>query len=106
MVAAASACSSSGSNPGGGSGPACYTAVASTSGSAAVAAPGTPDCTSAARFPGGQFPGYTVTPTASKGPGNAVCQDMSGGEYPVAATGPAGNSEDTECTFLGFSPAP
>jgi hypothetical protein len=47
-----------------------------------------------------------VTPTASKGPGNAVCQGMLGGEYPATVIDPAGNSEDTECTVLGFSPAP
>jgi hypothetical protein len=58
------------------------------------------------RFPGERFPGYTVTPTASKGPGNAVCQGMPGGEYPATVTGPTGSSEDTECTFPGFSPAP
>jgi hypothetical protein len=95
-VAAVSACSSS-SNSGGGTGPACYKTAA---------APGTSDCTSVARFPGEQFPGYTVTPTASKGPGNAACQGMLGGEYPATVTGPTGNSEDTECTFPGFSPAP
>lgn len=31
---------------------------------------------------------------------------MLGGEYPATVTDPTGNSEDTECTFLKFSPAP
>jgi hypothetical protein len=58
------------------------------------------------QFLGGQFPGYTVTPATSKGPGNAGCQGMLGGAYPATVTDPTGDSEDTECTFLEFSPAP
>jgi hypothetical protein len=55
---------------------------------------------------GDQFPSYTVTPATSKELGNAVCQGMLGGVYPATVIDPTGNSEDTECTFLGFSPAP
>jgi hypothetical protein len=113
-AAAVSACSSGGGTPGnvaGGSGttaPGCYATVtpADNGSSVTAAALGTPDCASVARFPGDQFPGYTVTPATSKGPGNAVRQGLLGGVYPATVTDPTGNSEDTECTFLGFSPAP
>lgn len=112
-VAAVSACSSSGSTSGnvagdsGTTAPSCYATVTSADNdsSVTVAALGTSDCTSVARFLGGQFPGYTVTPAASKEPGNAVCQGMLGGVYPATVIDPTGNSEDTECMFLGSSPA-
>ena len=114
LVAAVSACSSSGGTSGnvagdsGTTAPSCYATVtpAGNDSSVTVAALGTSDCTSVAQFPGDQFPGYTVTPATSKEPGNAVCQGMLGGVYPPTAIDPAGNSGDTECTFLGFSPAP
>ena len=75
-------------------------------GALTVAALGTSDCASVAQFLGDQFPGYTVTPAASMGPGNAVCQGMLGGAYQATVIDPTGNSEDTECLDLGFSPAP
>ena len=114
LVAAVSACSSSGGTSGnvagdsGTTAPGCYATVtpAGNDSSVTVAALGTPDCASVAQFPGDQFPGYTVTPATSKGSGNAVCQGMLGGEYPATAIEPTGNSEDTECTFLKFSPPP
>jgi hypothetical protein len=113
-VAAVSACSSSGGTSGnvagdsGTTAPSCYATVtpADSSSSVTVAALGASDCTPVVQFPGGQFPGYTVTPTTSKEPGNAVCQGMLGGEYSATVTGLADNSEDTECTFLEFSPTP
>lgn len=113
-VAAVSACSSSGGTSGnvagdsGTTAPSCYATVtpADNDSSVTVAVLGTSDCTPVARFPGGQFPGYAVTPAASKGPGNAVCQGRLGGVYPATVTGPAGNSEDTGCMFLGSRPRP
>jgi hypothetical protein len=114
VVAAVSACSSSGGmsgNVAGDSGttaPSCDATVtpADNDSSDTVAALGTLDCASVVQFLGDQFPGYTVTPATSKGPGNAVCQGMLGGEYPATVTDSTGNSEDAECTFLEFSPAP
>lgn len=113
-VAAVSACSSSGGTSGnvagdsGTTAPSCYATVASADNdsSVTVAALGTSDCTSVVQFLGDQFPGYTVTPATSKELGNAVCQGRLGGVYPATVIDPTGNSEDTECTFLGFSPAP
>lgn len=88
--------------------PSCYAAVtpADNDSSVTVAAPGTPGCASVVQFPGDQLPGYTVTPATSKGPGTAVCQGMLGGAYLATAIDPTGDSEDTQCTFLEFSPAP
>lgn len=114
LVAAVSACSSSGGTSGnvagdsGTTAPSCYATVtpADNDSSVTVAGLGTSDCASVVQFPGDQFPGYTVTPATSKGPGNAVCQGTLGGEYPATVTDPTGNSEDSECTFLEFSPAP
>lgn len=74
--------------------------------SVTVAALSTSDCASVVQFLGDQFPGYTVTPVTSKGPGNAVRQGMLGGVYPATVIDPTGNSEDAGCTFLEFSPAP
>ena len=82
LAAAVSACSSSGGpsgNVAGDSGttaPSCYATVtpADNDSSVTVAALGTPHCASVVQFLGDQFPGYTVTPATSKGPGNAVCQ--------------------------------
>jgi hypothetical protein len=113
-VAAASACSSRGGTSGnvagdsGTTASSCYATVtpADNDSSVTVAALGTPDCASAVQFPGDQCPGYTVTPATSKGPGNAVCQGMLGGAYPATVTDPTGDSEDAQCTFLEFSPAP
>lgn len=113
-MTAVSACSPGGGTSGnvagdsGTTAPSCYATVtpADNDSSVTVAALGTSDCTPVVQFPGGQFPGYTVTPAASKEPGNAVCQGRLGGVYPATVTDPAGISEDTGCTFLGFSPAP
>jgi hypothetical protein len=114
LVAAAGACSSNGGTSGkvagdsGTTAPSCYATVtpADNDSSVTVAALGAPDCASVVQFLDDQFPGYTVTPATSKGPGNAVCQGMLGGVYPATVTDPTGNSEDSECTFLEFSPAP
>jgi hypothetical protein len=114
LVAAAGACSSNGGTSGkvagdsGTTAPSCYATVtpADNDSSVTVAALGAPDCASVVQFLDDQFPGYTVTPATSKGPGNAVCQGMLGGAYPATVSDPTGDSEDTECTFLEFSPAP
>jgi hypothetical protein len=100
LVAAASACSSSGGTSGnvagdsGTTAPSCYATVppADNDGSVTVAALGTSDCASVVEFLGDPFPGYTVTPATSKGPGNAVCQGMLGGAYPVTVIDPTGDS--------------
>jgi hypothetical protein len=110
VVAAVCGCSSgtSGSVTGdnGHAAPSCYTTVTSPQGGAVtVAALGSLNCTSVAQFLGDQFPGYQVTPAASKGPGSAVCEGMLGGAYPATVIDPTGNAEDTECLYLGFSPA-
>ena len=88
--------------------PHCYSTVSDQSGSSVtVAVLGTSDCASVVQFLDDQFPGFTVTPAASMGPGNAVCQGMlGGGAYPASVIDPSGNAEDVECTYLGFSPAP
>jgi hypothetical protein len=89
------------------SGPTCYSTVTDPQGHAVtVATLGNVNCTSVAQFLGDQFPTYQVTPNAPKGPGNAVCQGMLGGAYPATVIDPTGNSEDTECLYLGFSAAP
>jgi hypothetical protein len=112
LVAVVSGCSASGSTSAvagddGQAAPSCYTTVTSPQGSSVtVAALGNVNCASVASFLGDQFPGYTVAPAASMGPGNAVCQGMLGGAYPASVIDPTGNAEDTECTLLGFSPAP
>lgn len=112
LVAAVSACSASGTSGGvagdnGQAAPHCYTTVTDPSGNAVtVAALGNLNCTSVAQFLTDQFPGYQVTPAASMGPGNVVCQGMLGGNYPATVIDPTGNAEDAECTDLGFSPAP
>jgi hypothetical protein len=112
LLAAVSACSASGTSGGvagddGQAVPSCYSAVTSPQGQAVtVAVLGSVNCTSVTQFLRDQFPTYRVTANAPEGPGNAVCQGMLGGAYPATVIDPTGNAEDTECLYLGFSPAP
>jgi hypothetical protein len=107
LVAAVSACSSGTTGDNGQAGPSCYSTVTDPQGHAVtVATLGNLNCASMASFLTDQFPTFRVTANAPKGLGNAVCQGMLGGAYPATVIDPTGNAEDTECLYLGFSPAP
>jgi hypothetical protein len=107
ILAVVCGCSSGTTGDNAQAGPSCYSTVTDPQGRAVtVATLGMSDCTSVASFLTNQFPTYRVTANAPKGPGNAVCQGMLGGAYPATVIDPTGNAEDTECLYLGFSPAP